>query len=78
MLSYQSINLKGMIHTMRTAPYQGSLADVQIDGFNGLLTVPLDAADRHQIGDMIEVNIIIDRIINVSRSYHQDIEGFHG
>ncbi len=79
MLSYQTIEMKGSIETMRVDPSRGnSVADIQINGLNGLLTVPIDDPDMHQIGDVIAVHIVIDRVIELSGNPFKNCEVCHG
>ena len=67
MLSYQSLILKGTIHSIGNSPYSGDIAELQMDGFNGLLVVPIDDASMYEVGDSMEVQVQIDRISNLSR-----------
>jgi len=66
MLSYQMLVVSGQIQTLGKGWNQQSTAQIKVDGLTQFLTIPLELSLNHQVGDVVQAIISIDKVSYLS------------
>lgn len=68
MLSYQTLTVNGLIHSLGKGYDLQKTAQLKVDGLTQFLIIPLDDSRRYDVGDIVQVKVFIDKISNLSRT----------